>query len=68
MEPDYITEMVFARMPTPEEREELALPAGEPVMILRRETYTAEGAIVEYARGVHAASRFSWSYTFHIPD
>jgi GntR family transcriptional regulator len=24
--------------------------------------------VVEFARGVHAASRFSWSYTFKIPD
>ncbi|WP_229699314.1 hypothetical protein [Nonomuraea glycinis] len=35
---------------------------------LRRTTRTADGRVVEYARGVHAASRFMWSYTFVIPD
>lgn len=68
MEPDEITEGFHARMPTPEEAEILELPAGEPVMILRRWTRTAEGKVVEFARGVNAASRFSSSYTFKIPD
>ncbi|MFD2490687.1 UTRA domain-containing protein [Amycolatopsis jiangsuensis] len=63
-----MTETVSARMPTPEEAEELELPAGEPVMILHRTTRTADGQPVEFARGVHAASRFSWTYTFQIPD
>lgn len=30
--------------------------------------FTRDGRIVEFARGVHAASRFSWSYTFKIPE
>ncbi|NMH98037.1 GntR family transcriptional regulator [Pseudonocardia acidicola] len=68
LEPDHITESIHARMPTPDEVEQLKLPAGEPVMILHRRTYTADGTLVEFARGVHAASRFSWSYTFAIPD
>ena len=37
-------------------------------MILRRWARTVEGRVVEFARGVNAASRFSWSYTFKIPD
>jgi GntR family transcriptional regulator len=68
LEPETITETIHARMPTPEEADELQLPAGEPVMVLHRATATREGRIVEFARGVHAASRFSWSYTFKIPD
>ncbi len=68
LEPDHITESFHARMPTPEEAEQLALPAGEPVLILNRRTYTADDVLIEVARGVHAASRFSWSYTFPIPD
>jgi GntR family transcriptional regulator len=68
LEPDTITETVHARMPTPEETDLLQLPAGEPVMILHRTTSTHEGRPVEFARGVHAASRFTWSYTFKIPD
>jgi GntR family transcriptional regulator len=39
-----------------------------PLLELRRTTRTADGRVVEYARGVHAASRFMWSYTFAIPD
>ncbi|WP_338773326.1 GntR family transcriptional regulator [Nocardia vulneris] len=67
-EPDHMTETVSARMPTPDEVEMLKLPAGEPVMILKRRTYTAHDDIVEFARGVHAASRFSWTYDFKLPD
>lgn len=68
LEPDIITETIHARMPTPDEADELRLPAGEPVMVLHRTTATRDGRVVEFARGVHAASRFSWSYTFKIPD
>ncbi|WP_084464357.1 UTRA domain-containing protein [Microtetraspora fusca] len=68
MEPDVITETLCARMPKPEEVEQLQLPSGEPVMVLTRTTSTREGRVVEFARGVHAASRFAWSYTFKIPD
>ncbi|GAA1013475.1 hypothetical protein Aple_054470 [Acrocarpospora pleiomorpha] len=59
---------IHARMPTPDESELLGLPAGEPVMILQRRTFTRDGRLVEFARGLHAASRFAWSYTFKIPD
>ncbi|WP_435208661.1 GntR family transcriptional regulator [Micromonospora sp. bgisy143] len=68
LEPDTITETVHARMPTPDETQVLRLPAGEPVMVLHRTTFTAGGRPIEFARGVHAASRFTWSYTFKIPD
>ena len=68
LEPDTINETVHARMPTPAEIEELELPGGEPVVELRRRTYTKDGRLIEFARGVHAASRFAWTYTFKIPD
>jgi GntR family transcriptional regulator len=68
LEPDHITETIYSRMPTPEEVEQLELPAGEPVMVLERRTYTADDQLVEYARGVHAASRFAWTYDVKIPD
>ncbi|GAA4705907.1 GntR family transcriptional regulator [Pseudonocardia yuanmonensis] len=68
MEPERMTETIHSRMPTQDEIETLELPAGEPVMILERQTFTADGRCVEFARGVHAASRFSWTYTFKIPD
>ena len=68
LEPHHMTETFFARMPTPEETSLLELPMGQPVMVLERRTYTADGRIIEYARGIHSASRFSWSYSFEIPD
>lgn len=68
LEPHSVTETFYARMPTPEEIEVMELPAGEPVMRLERITRTKDGYAVEYADGAYAASRFSWSYTFDMPD
>jgi GntR family transcriptional regulator len=68
LEPHEVTETFHARMPTPDEMTTLELPAGEPVMILERVTRTKDGYAVEYATGVHAASRFSWTYTYDMPD
>src|SRR3989475_8160270 len=59
LEPHHMTETFFARMPTPDEMVTLELPPAQPVMVLERRTYTADGRIVEYAQGVHSASRFS---------
>ncbi|GIH72677.1 UTRA domain-containing protein [Sphaerimonospora thailandensis] len=68
LDPHEITEDLNARMPTADETLLLELPPGEPVVEVRHTTRTAEGQVIEYARGVHAASRFMWSYTFAIPD
>uniref|UniRef100_UPI002F90B19B GntR family transcriptional regulator n=1 Tax=Kitasatospora indigofera TaxID=67307 RepID=UPI002F90B19B len=68
LEPHQMTEDLYARMPTPAEAAELELPAGEPVMVLHRTTYTADDTVIEYAVGVHSASRFAWTYNFLIPD
>ncbi|MDI5961626.1 GntR family transcriptional regulator [Streptomyces sp. SL13] len=65
---DHMREELFARVPTREEVKLLLLPAGEPVVELRRTTRIADGTVVEYAIGVHAASRFAWSYDFKVPD
>ncbi|MFC8257466.1 GntR family transcriptional regulator [Streptomyces sp. NPDC057291] len=65
---DHMKEELFARIPTAEEVKLLQLPAGEPVVELHRTTYTADGTVVEYAIGVHAASRFAWEYDFKVPD
>ncbi|MFI2233568.1 GntR family transcriptional regulator [Nocardia testacea] len=67
-EPDHMSETICARMPTPDEAATLELPSGEPVMVLVRKTYTAENELIEFARGVHAASRFAWTYDFKLPD
>ena len=55
-------------MPTPGEMEVLGLAGSEPVMESTRRTYTADGTLIEYARGIHSTSRFSWTYTFETPD
>jgi GntR family transcriptional regulator len=68
LEPDHMTESFHSRMPTPDELTQLRMPAGEPVMVLQRTTYTADGTVVEFARGVHRASRFAWTYSFQLPD
>lgn len=68
LEPDSMTETIYARMPTPDEAEMLQLPAGEPIMVLHRRTFTRDARLIEFARGIHSASRFAWSYTFQIPD
>ncbi|MDT9692168.1 GntR family transcriptional regulator [Streptomyces sp. P9(2023)] len=65
---DHMREELFARIATPEEAALLQLAPGEWVVELHRTTYTAEGTVVEFAIGVHAASRFSWSYDFKVPD
>ncbi|MFE5755537.1 GntR family transcriptional regulator [Streptomyces massasporeus] len=65
---DHMQERLFARAATPDEVKQLQLPPGEPVVELHRTTYTAEGTVVEFAIGVHAASRFAWEYDFKVPD
>jgi GntR family transcriptional regulator len=65
---DHMKEQLFARQPTPDEVKLLQLPPGEPVVELHRTTYTASGTVVEFAIGVHAASRFAWEYDFKVPD
>jgi GntR family transcriptional regulator len=68
LEPHTITETFHARMPSPDEITALELPAGEPVMVLERITRTQKGLAVEHAEGVHAASRFAWTYTYPMPE
>jgi hypothetical protein len=65
---DSMKEEIFARVPTADEVKLLQLPPGEPVVELYRMTYTADGTVVEFAIGVHAASRFAWEYDFKFPD
>ncbi|MFH9615311.1 GntR family transcriptional regulator [Streptomyces pratensis] len=65
---DHMRERIFARAATPDESRLLQLPPGEPVVELHRTTFTADGMVVEFAIGVHAASRFAWEYDFKVPD
>lgn len=65
---DHMREELSARPPTAEEAAQLQLPPGEWVVELHRTTFTEDGTVVEFALGVHAASRFAWSYDFKVPD
>jgi DNA-binding GntR family transcriptional regulator len=65
---DHMREELFARVATAEEAQQLQLSPGEWVMELHRTTYTADGTVVEFAIGVHAATRFAWTYDFKVPD
>lgn len=65
---DHMREELFARIATSEEATTLRLAPGEWVVELHRTTCTADGTVVEFAVGVHAASRFSWAYDFKVPD
>ncbi|MFI6336227.1 GntR family transcriptional regulator [Streptomyces sp. NPDC050535] len=65
---DHMKEELYARVPSDEEVQLLHLSPGEWVVELHRTTYTADGTVVEFAIGVHAATRFSWSYDFRVPD
>ncbi|GAA3394729.1 GntR family transcriptional regulator [Streptomyces roseoviridis] len=65
---DRMREELRARPATPDEATLLQLAPGEWVMELHRTAYTADGTVVEFAVGVHAATRFAWSYDFTVPD
>lgn len=68
LEPTEMTEDLYARAPTEDEKKKLKLGPGEPVVETWRTVRTETGRIVEYAHSVHAASRFIWSFPFKIPD
>ncbi|MEU8760816.1 GntR family transcriptional regulator [Streptomyces sp. NPDC048659] len=65
---DHMREELRARAATPEEATRLQLAPGEWVVELHRTAYTADGTVVEFAVGVHAATRFAWTYDFQVPD
>lgn len=65
---DRMRETLSARAATADEARLLRLAPGEWVVELHRTTRTADGTVVEYAIGVHAATRFSWTYEFDVPD
>ncbi|MFJ6519360.1 GntR family transcriptional regulator [Streptomyces filamentosus] len=65
---DRMREELRSRPATPEEAARLQLAPGEWVVELHRTAYTADGTAVEFAVGVHAATRFAWTYDFRVPD
>ncbi|MGW6947612.1 GntR family transcriptional regulator [Streptomyces xanthophaeus] len=65
---DHMREELFARVATQDEATLLQLVPGEWVVELHRTTYTQDGTVVEFAVGLHAATRFAWAYDFQVPD
>ncbi|KAA6218076.1 GntR family transcriptional regulator [Streptomyces filamentosus] len=65
---DHMREELHSRPATPEGTARLQLAPGEWVVELHRTAYTADGTAVEFAVGVHAATRFAWTYDFRVPD
>lgn len=57
-------EEVAARMPTPEERRRLRLPAGTPVLTVRRVAFDSSGVAVELTDTVKAAPSYVLEYRF----
>lgn len=58
------SEEVAARMPTPEERRRLRLPAGTPVLTVRRVAFDTNGQPVELTDTVKAAPSYVLEYRF----
>ena len=58
------TEEVAARMPTPEERRQLELERGVPVLTVLRTAYDANDVVVEVCDTVKAASAYLLEYEF----
>lgn len=58
------TEEVAARMPTPEERRQLELEPGVPVLTVLRTAYDTDGAAIEVCDTVKVASAYLLEYEF----
>jgi GntR family transcriptional regulator len=58
------SEEVAARMPTPEERRRLRLPAGTPVLTVRRVAFDTKGRPVELTDTTKAAPSYVLEYRF----
>ncbi|MFJ4109423.1 GntR family transcriptional regulator [Oerskovia enterophila] len=59
-----LRERLISRLPTPEERELMALPEGESVMEVHRSATTGSGEPLEYSVWICRGSYFEWEYKF----
>ncbi|MFE3070875.1 GntR family transcriptional regulator [Streptomyces sp. NPDC059247] len=64
----HMREELRARAASAEEATKLRLAPGEWVVELHRTALAADGTVVEFAIGIHAATRFAWTYEFKVPD
>lgn len=63
IELDRIDELVTARPPTAEEAEELGLPPGTAVLVLRKTSYDTDGRVVEFSDVTLPGDRTVMSFT-----
>lgn len=61
-----IAETVSARMPSPGERDRLAMPTGEPVVLIASTIYAEGGRPIEHTDAVCRASFYAWRYTVPV--
>ncbi|WP_405592761.1 GntR family transcriptional regulator [Streptomyces sp. NBC_01190] len=66
IELDRIEELVTARPPTAEEAEELALPAGTAVIVMRKSSYDTDGRVVEHSEVILPGDRTEMLFTTHL--
>ena len=60
---------VYARLPTPEEQEQLSIVRHTPVIEIKRISYSAQedGSVIMYSRIIFVASYFFLSYDYSVP-
>ncbi|MFM9368921.1 GntR family transcriptional regulator [Streptomyces sp. Da 82-17] len=66
IEIDRVEEHVTARPPTPEEAEELGLPPGTAVIVLRKKQYDTEDRVVEMSHVTLPGDRTELLFTTHL--
>ncbi len=66
IEVDRVEERVTARPPTPEEVRELGLPAGTPVMLLRKTSYDIDDRVVEVCEVTLPGDRTELRFTTRL--
>ncbi|MFF2651702.1 GntR family transcriptional regulator [Streptomyces sp. NPDC058045] len=66
IEIDRVEERVTARPPTAEEAEELGLPPGTAVLVLRKTSYDTEGRVVEMSDVTLPGDRTEMLFTTHL--
>ena len=67
--PTYSEDLVDCRMPTPDEREQLDIPKGTPVLVIKGTTRDQQHRTLHYIDKVTAAGRMQYGYKFgSVPE
>jgi GntR family transcriptional regulator len=57
---DHCVEALTARLPKPEERDLLRLGASDVVMVIQRQTYGADGRLLDHVAAIHDCRHYSY--------